>query len=66
MTRRIERLSRAGEGFAAHDAVTHSKKEYVRGNVHTNTVEGFFSLLKRGITASYPPRRQGPSREVLR
>jgi transposase-like protein len=35
-------------GFAAHDAVTHSKKEYVRGNVHTNTAEGFFSLLKRG------------------
>ncbi len=40
-------------GFAKHEAVTHSKKEYVRGNVHTNTVEGFFSLLKRGINGVY-------------
>ena len=36
-------------GRIPHSTVTHSKKEYVRGNVHTNTVEGFFSLLKRGI-----------------
>jgi hypothetical protein len=27
--------------------------EYVRGSAHTNTVEGFFSLLKRGITGQY-------------
>ena len=31
----------------------HSRKEYVRGNVHTNTVEGFFSILKRGINGIY-------------
>jgi transposase-like protein len=40
-------------GFASHDTVTHSKREYVRGNVHTNSVEGFFSLLKRGINGIY-------------
>lgn len=40
-------------GFAGHDSVTHSRKEYVRGKVHTNTVEGFFSLLKRGINGVY-------------
>lgn len=36
-----------------HDTVNHSRKEYVRGNVHTNTVEGFFSLLKRGVYGTY-------------
>jgi transposase-like protein len=34
-------------------AVDHSAGEYVRGDVHTNTVEGFFSILKRGITGVY-------------
>jgi hypothetical protein len=32
-----------------HGVVKHSNKEYVRGDVHTNTVEGYFSLLKRGV-----------------
>jgi transposase-like protein len=40
-------------GFAGHETITHSKGEYVRGNVHTNTVEGFFSLLKRGINGAF-------------
>lgn len=36
-----------------HHTVQHSKDEYVRGNVHSNTVEGFFSLLKRGINGTF-------------
>jgi transposase-like protein len=40
-------------GRIPHSTVNHSKKEYVRGNVHTNTVEGFFSLLKRGIFGTF-------------
>jgi transposase-like protein len=36
-----------------HGAVKHSAGEYARGDVHTNTVEGFFSLLKRGINGVY-------------
>jgi transposase-like protein len=39
--------------FKSYEQVNHSKKEYVRGNVHTNTVEGFFSLLKRGLIGTY-------------
>jgi hypothetical protein len=35
------------------DTVMHSAKEYVRGDVHTNTVEGYFSILKRGIMGTY-------------
>jgi transposase-like protein len=39
--------------YRKHHSVNHSKDEYVRGNVHSNTAEGFFSLLKRGITGVY-------------
>ena len=42
-----------GKEFGKHGVVTHSKGEYARGAVHTNTVEGFFSLLKRGIVGVY-------------
>ncbi|HTM27724.1 MAG TPA: IS1595 family transposase, partial [Vicinamibacterales bacterium] len=40
-------------GYASHEAIQHSDKQYVRGNVHTNTVEGIFSLLKRGIDGAF-------------
>lgn len=40
-------------GFRKHETIVHSKGEYARGNVHTNTVEGFFGLLKRGIVGSF-------------
>jgi transposase-like protein len=42
-----------GKEFASHETVVHSKDEYVRGNVHTNTVEGFYSIFKRGMKGVY-------------
>ncbi|HRT84711.1 MAG TPA: IS1595 family transposase [Bacteroidales bacterium] len=39
--------------FAEHHVINHSSKEYVRGEIHTNTIEGYFSLLKRGIIGVY-------------
>jgi transposase-like protein len=39
-------------GFV-HHTVNHGKYEYVVGSTHTNTIEGFWSLLKRGIVGSY-------------
>jgi transposase-like protein len=39
--------------FAEHDAVKHTAKEYVRGDVHTNTVEGYFGVFKRGMKGVY-------------
>ena len=39
--------------FAAHDFTTHSKGEYGRGTVHTNTIEGYFSIFKRGMKGVY-------------
>jgi hypothetical protein len=40
-------------GAAKHEAVDHSKGEYARGDVHTNTLEGFFSIFKRGLIGIY-------------
>jgi len=40
-------------GFASHESVDHSKFEWARGDVHTNTLEGFFSVFKRGIVGVY-------------
>ncbi|HLW75140.1 MAG TPA: IS1595 family transposase [Gammaproteobacteria bacterium] len=42
-----------GREFAKHDVVRHSEKEYSRGAATTNTVEGYFSILKRGLIGTY-------------
>ncbi len=42
-----------GREFASHETINHTIDEYVRGNVHTNTVEGFFSIFKRGMKGVY-------------
>jgi transposase-like protein len=42
-----------GRQFASHEAVDHSAEEWVRGDAHINTVEGFFSIFKRGMTGIY-------------
>lgn len=42
----------ANKGYA-HQSTNHSKRKYVVGAVHTNTIEGFWSMVKRGIMGSY-------------
>src|SRR5439155_21624363 len=44
---------KVGADFYAHETVTHSHNEYVRGDVHTNSVEGYFSIFKRGMKGIY-------------
>jgi transposase-like protein len=39
--------------FASHEYVNHSAGEYGRGDVHTNTLEGFYSIFKRGMKGIY-------------
>lgn len=39
--------------YAGHEIVNHDKDEYVRGKWHTNTIEGFWSIMKRGIYGIY-------------
>jgi transposase-like protein len=42
-----------GRDFAKHETVDHSAREYARGDITTNTVEGFFSIFKRGMVGVY-------------
>ena len=42
-----------GGEFASHRTVNHSIGEYVRGDIHTNTIESYFAVLKRGIIGTY-------------
>lgn len=42
-----------GREFASHETVMHSQGEYVRGIVHTNTIENVFSVFKRGMRGVY-------------
>lgn len=39
--------------FADHETINHGAREYARGDVTTNSVEGFFSIFKRGMTGVY-------------
>jgi len=39
--------------FGGHATINHSKGEYVRGEIHTNTIEGYFSIFKRGMKGVY-------------
>ena len=43
----------AKDHFTTHETVKHSAGEYVRGDVHTNTIEGVFSIFKRGMKGIY-------------
>ncbi len=46
--------TKTGREFSGHGTVNHSIKEYVRGKFfHSNTVENYFSILKRGIIGNY-------------
>jgi hypothetical protein len=43
----------ADQIFASHETVKHSAKEYARGDVNTNSAEGYFSIFKRGMKGVY-------------
>jgi transposase-like protein len=53
MTDEATMYRKIGREFAEHSSVTHHRKEYVRGDVTTNTVEGCFSIFKRGMKGVY-------------
>jgi transposase-like protein len=53
MTDEAQYYNEIGREFARHDNVNHKREEYVRGDVHTNTAEGFFSIFKRGMQGVY-------------
>jgi len=45
--------NRIGRYGFKHERINHAERVYVSGNVHTNTIEGFWSLVKRGIGGVY-------------
>jgi transposase-like protein len=53
MTDEAGQYAHLGQHFAKHEFVTHGTGEYVRGDVHTNTLEGFYSVFKRGMKGIY-------------
>ncbi len=53
MTDEAQYYGEVGREFSSHQSVNHSKEEYVRGEAHTNTVEGYYSIFKRGMKGVY-------------
>lgn len=53
MTDEAKEYRTIGRMFAGHETVQHGIGEYVRGGAHTNTVEGYFSIFKRGMKGVY-------------
>jgi hypothetical protein len=53
MTDEAQFYKAVGKEFASHEAVNHGVKEYVRGDVTTNTVDGYYSIFKRGMKGVY-------------
>lgn len=53
MTDEAPVYGKPGEAFKKHSTVNHKRGEYARGDVTTNSVEGYFSLLKRGLYGTY-------------
>ena len=53
MTDEARHYKAIGREFASHESVNHHEEEYGRGIVHTNTVENFYSVFKRGMKGIY-------------
>jgi len=53
MTDEAAHYRKIGKEFASHEVVNHGVYEYARGDVTTNTAEGFFSVFKRGMKGTY-------------
>jgi transposase-like protein len=53
MTDEARHYVKVGREFADHQRVYHSAGEYGRGEAHTNTIEGYFSIFKRGMKGVY-------------
>jgi len=53
MTDEFPAYNRVSKDGYLHEVIQHAIKEYVRGNVHTNTIEGFWSQVKRSISGTH-------------
>ena len=53
MTDEHKKFRKIDKQYASHQSVNHGAKEYARGNVNTNAIEGVFSVFKRGMKGIY-------------
>jgi transposase len=53
ITDEFKGYNEAGLEYHRHDRINHGAKVYVSGDVHTNTIEGFFGNMKNGIRGNY-------------
>ena len=53
MTDEANFYKKTGKHFVSHESVNHSKEEYARGDVTTNTAESSFAILKRGLVGTF-------------
>jgi len=53
MTDEASQYTKLGREFASHEVVKHNAREYARGDIHTNTIEGCFSIFKRGLIGTF-------------
>ena len=53
MTDESQSYTKLGREFSKHGVVHHNRGEYGRGEIHTNTIEGYFSIFKRGMKGVY-------------
>jgi len=58
MTDEATHYAKLGRDYADHQVVNHSAEEFVRGEAHTNTAEGYFSIFKRGMKGVYQHCRE--------
>jgi transposase-like protein len=53
MTDEASQYRKMGDHFESHNFTSHGAGEYVRGPIHSNTIEGYFSIFKRGVIGIY-------------
>jgi hypothetical protein len=53
MTDEARQYAKLGKYFAKHEAVDHGREEWGYRDVNTNTVEGYYSIFKRGMKGIY-------------
>ncbi|HEY1598919.1 MAG TPA: IS1595 family transposase [Pirellulales bacterium] len=53
ITDEFRSYTKLGRRFEQHDVIKHKLGQYVQGDVYTNTVEGFFALIKRGVYGTF-------------
>ncbi len=58
MTDEARHYDDVGQRFASHESVKHQCGRICCGDVHTNTVEGFYSIFKRGMKGTYQHRKE--------